>query len=79
MERENKFPSSLDLSAALPAAGAIAPVAPFSARSFGVVYDERALFRHLWEKLKTLWTLAKSERATPREIGPFAVIDDALR
>jgi uncharacterized protein (DUF2062 family) len=27
------------------------------------------LFRRLWEKLKLLWKLAKSERATPREIG----------
>jgi uncharacterized protein (DUF2062 family) len=27
------------------------------------------LLRRLWEKLKLLWTLAKSERATPREIG----------
>jgi uncharacterized protein (DUF2062 family) len=27
------------------------------------------LFRRLWEKLKLLWLLAKSERATPREIG----------
>jgi uncharacterized protein (DUF2062 family) len=27
------------------------------------------LFRRLWEKLKTLWKLAKSERASPREIG----------
>lgn len=28
-----------------------------------------SLFRRLWEKLKTLWKLAKAERATPREIG----------
>ena len=27
------------------------------------------MFRRLWEKLKLLWKLAKSERATPREIG----------
>lgn len=27
------------------------------------------LFRRLWEKLKTIWKLAKSERASPREIG----------
>jgi uncharacterized protein (DUF2062 family) len=27
------------------------------------------LFRRLWEKIKTLWKLAKSERASPREIG----------
>jgi uncharacterized protein len=27
------------------------------------------LFRRLWEKIKTIWTLAKSERASPREIG----------
>ena len=27
------------------------------------------MFRRLWEKLKLLWRLAKSERATPREIG----------
>jgi len=27
------------------------------------------VFRRLWEKLKQLWRLAKSERATPREIG----------
>jgi uncharacterized protein (DUF2062 family) len=27
------------------------------------------VFRRLWEKLKLLWKLAKSERATPREIG----------
>ena len=27
------------------------------------------LFRRLWEKLKTLWKLARSERASPREIG----------
>jgi uncharacterized protein (DUF2062 family) len=27
------------------------------------------LFRRLWEKIKTLWKLARSERATPREIG----------
>jgi uncharacterized protein (DUF2062 family) len=27
------------------------------------------VFRRLWEKLKTLWRLAKSERASPREIG----------
>lgn len=26
------------------------------------------MFRRLWEKLKLLWKLAKSERATPREI-----------
>lgn len=28
-----------------------------------------ALFRRLWEKIKNLWKLAKSERASPREIG----------
>jgi uncharacterized protein len=28
-----------------------------------------AVFRRLWEKLKLLWQLAKSERATPRQIG----------
>ncbi len=27
------------------------------------------MLRRLWEKLKLLWTLARSERATPREIG----------
>jgi uncharacterized protein (DUF2062 family) len=27
------------------------------------------VFRRLWEKLKLLWKLAKSERASPREIG----------
>jgi len=27
------------------------------------------LFRRLWEAIKRLWTLAKSERASPREIG----------
>jgi uncharacterized protein (DUF2062 family) len=27
------------------------------------------LFRRLWEKIKLLWKLAKSERASPREIG----------
>ena len=27
------------------------------------------MFRRLWEKLKLLWQLAKSERASPREIG----------
>jgi uncharacterized protein (DUF2062 family) len=27
------------------------------------------VFRRLWEKLKLLWKLAKSERAAPREIG----------
>jgi len=27
------------------------------------------VFRRLWEKAKLLWKLAKSERATPREIG----------
>lgn len=27
------------------------------------------MFRRLWEKLKLLWKLAKSERASPREIG----------
>lgn len=27
------------------------------------------MFRRLWEKLKTLWRLAKAERASPREIG----------
>ncbi|MDB4933064.1 MAG: hypothetical protein JWP87_36 [Labilithrix sp.] len=27
------------------------------------------MFGRLWEKLKLLWKLAKSERATPREIG----------
>jgi len=27
------------------------------------------VFRRLWEKLKLLWLLARSERATPREIG----------
>lgn len=27
------------------------------------------MFHRLWEKLKILWKLAKSERATPREIG----------
>jgi uncharacterized protein len=27
------------------------------------------LLRRIWDKLKRLWTLAKSERATPREIG----------
>ncbi len=27
------------------------------------------MFRRLWEKIKRLWRLAKSERATPREIG----------
>ena len=27
------------------------------------------MFRRLWQKLKLLWRLAKSERATPREIG----------
>ncbi len=29
----------------------------------------RSVFRRLWEKLKLLWKLAKSERASPREIG----------
>jgi hypothetical protein len=28
-----------------------------------------AVFRRLWEKIKLLWKLAKSERATPPEIG----------
>jgi uncharacterized protein len=28
-----------------------------------------ALFRRLWEKIKTIWRLAKSERASPRDIG----------
>ena len=28
-----------------------------------------SLFRRLWSKLKTLWKLAMSERASPREIG----------
>ena len=27
------------------------------------------MFRRLWEKIKRVWQLAKSERATPREIG----------
>jgi uncharacterized protein (DUF2062 family) len=27
------------------------------------------LFRRLWEKIKRLWSLANSERASPREIG----------
>lgn len=27
------------------------------------------MFRRLWQKLTTLWKLAKSERASPREIG----------
>jgi uncharacterized protein (DUF2062 family) len=27
------------------------------------------VFRRLWEKLRLLWNLAKSERATPSEIG----------
>ncbi len=27
------------------------------------------MFRKLWQKLKTIWHLAKTERATPREIG----------
>lgn len=27
------------------------------------------MFRRLWQKIKLLWKLAKSERATPREIG----------
>ncbi|MBX3258479.1 MAG: DUF2062 domain-containing protein [Labilithrix sp.] len=27
------------------------------------------MLRRLWEKIKTLWKLAKSERASPREIG----------
>ena len=27
------------------------------------------MFRRLWEAIKRLWTLAKSERASPREIG----------
>jgi uncharacterized protein (DUF2062 family) len=27
------------------------------------------LLRRLWEKIKTLWALAKSERASPREVG----------
>lgn len=27
------------------------------------------MLRRLWEKLKLLWQLAKSERATPRQIG----------
>lgn len=27
------------------------------------------MFRKLWEKIGRLWTLAKSERASPREIG----------
>lgn len=27
------------------------------------------MFRRLWEKIKRLWQLAKSERASPREIG----------
>ncbi len=27
------------------------------------------MFRRLWEKIKTLWKLAKSERASPRDIG----------
>ena len=29
----------------------------------------RSVFRRLWEKIKRLWKLAKSERASPREIG----------
>lgn len=27
------------------------------------------MLRRLWQKIKTIWTLAKSERASPREIG----------
>lgn len=27
------------------------------------------MFRRLWEKIKALWKLARSERASPREIG----------
>ena len=27
------------------------------------------MLRRLWERIKTLWQLAKSERASPREIG----------
>ena len=27
------------------------------------------MFRRLWEKIKTVWRLAKSERAAPKEIG----------
>lgn len=35
---------------------------------------KRVLFAWLWRKTKMLWQLAKSERATPREIGwAFAV------
>lgn len=42
------------------------------------------MFRRLWEKIKTLWKLAKSERATPREIfwavflGAFAGCTPAM-
>ena len=42
------------------------------------------MFRRLWEKTKTLWKLAKSERATPREIfwaiflGSFAGCTPAI-
>jgi uncharacterized protein (DUF2062 family) len=42
------------------------------------------VFRRLWEKIKTLWKLAKSERATPREIfwavflGAFAGCTPAI-
>ena len=27
------------------------------------------MFRRLWDRIKRLWSLAKSERASPREIG----------
>lgn len=42
------------------------------------------MFRRLWEKIKTLWRLAKSERASPREIfwavaiGAFAGCTPAI-
>lgn len=35
----------------------------------GCCYGLGSVLRRLWEKLKLLWKLAKSERATPREIG----------
>lgn len=34
-----------------------------------VLHSRSSVFRRLWEKIKLLWKLAKSERATPREIG----------
>ncbi len=35
----------------------------------GECYLPESVLRRLWEKVKLLWKLAKSERATPREIG----------